>query len=420
MRLSAYPRTRLAPAGTRLVAWLAFAALPLVAACEHVTGPNRGLHERWFVPLPGSNPYALVPRPAVAGDLVVFGTGDGRLQGLDAATGALRWETAAGAGPIFGTRIVHQDGVVLATTQTATVAVEAGTGRLLWRYAAPAGPRGASPAEPGFVGKAYLDADHDAAYLPAWGGTVSAVDLRTGRVRWVWSFGPALPNRAGVSGVRVSGDTVFATAWHWLVPNGVRSEVSLLALDRGAGRELWRAALPGEGSGTGPWTQPLVVGNRVVTGAADGGVVAVDRASGAVAWRADGASGHVAAVLDGGVVYVDGPSSVENGLTTYLALDAATGRPRWTVKLDLAPAVHELLVTARRVHVSTGSTIIVLDRASGRRVAEIRHPQGESTGGFASAPVEAAGRLFVHLSRTVTNGTPNVRYEDRAFSVDEP
>lgn len=45
-------------------------------------------------------------------------------------------------------------------------------------------------------------------------------------------------------GARVSGDTVFATVWHSLDQNGLRSEPWLVVLDRRSGRELWRTVLP--------------------------------------------------------------------------------------------------------------------------------------------------------------------------------
>lgn len=82
--------------------WLRAAVpLALIAACDReVTapeGPRRvgqwetygRVHERWYKPQPG---YAGAC-PVVAGDLVVFGTGDGRLVGRDRATGEARWWT---------------------------------------------------------------------------------------------------------------------------------------------------------------------------------------------------------------------------------------------------------------------------------------------------------------------------------------
>jgi outer membrane protein assembly factor BamB len=91
-------------------------------------------------------------------------------------------------------------------------------------------------------------------------------------------------------------------------------------------------------------TAPAVAGGRVYAGSADGWLYSLDAATGQLAWRWRGApadqrimiygklmsSWPVTAVLaDAGTVYGVAGQWMQNGVVTF-ALDAATGRERWT------------------------------------------------------------------------------------------
>lgn len=367
-----------------------------------------GVRARWFQAQPGESRA----RPAVAGGLVYFGTGDGQVIARDVNTGAARWATSVDVNPVDGANVVARAGVVVVATVRHTVALDATTGRELWRYQAPVDSALGSSRVPGQVVLSHLDADDAAVYVPAWGASVSALDLRTGAARWVWQPGRAATDtaaagrfRSGSSGVRVSGDTVFAAAWHFTVENGVRSEAWLLALDRATGRELWRATLPHARGGT-VFGAPCLAGRVAVLAVSSGRVAAVDRATGQPVWAFQSPAAALTPIgqaeADGDAVYADGGDGV------IYALDAATGAVRWKGAFPTQTSAN-LVVSARRVYAPVFGFLYVFDRATGRRVAETMQPNpganGESL--FSSPPTVADGRAFV----TVHGG---------AWSFDEP
>ncbi len=369
-------------------------------------GAGGRVRERWHQAQAG---YGQA-RPAVAGGVVYFTTGDGQVVARDVATGAPRWAAEVAGGPVEGANVVARGGVVAVAVVGYTVGLDAATGRALWRYEAPRDTGLGSVGGPGQVVQSHLDADDQTLYVPAWGASVSALDLRTGAARWVWRPGRAPTDtsstgrlfRSGSMGVRVSGDTVYATAWHNLVENGVRSEAWLLALDRATGRELWRAVFPNARGGIVRGT-PALVGNVAVFNTRGGRVYAVDRATGRPAWEFGAAAPaltHSSQVeAHGDVVYADG------GDSHVYALDARDGRVRWRGAFQTQSSA-DLLVTERRVVFPIGRYLVVLDRATGRPVAELEQPRTTAPL-FGSPAAHAGGRLFITL-----NGA--------AWSFDEP
>jgi outer membrane protein assembly factor BamB len=385
------------------------------SACERLAGPDDrggGLRARWHRSQAGTEVRA---RPAVLGDLVYFGTGDGYVVAREWATGARRWGAAVSRGTaVQGANLVARAGVVVAPLVRRVVALDAATGRERWRYDPPpdtvdAGPRPA----PGQVVLSHVDADDATVYVPAWGASVSALDLRTGAARWVWQPGhsPGDPEpggvyRSGSMGVRVSGDTVFATVWHALerLAGGLvgASESWLVALDRGTGRELWRAVLPGyPPGGVIVAGAPAIHGNFVLVATDGGHVWAIDRATQQVAWHFTPRTEYVTLTqveVYGGVAYADG------GDRRLYGLRAADGTVLWSADATNG-ATRDLLVTERRVYYPTAGKLHVFDRATGRRLATARvRVDGDI---FESPAAFADGRVFV----TATDG---------AWSFDEP
>lgn len=377
------------------------------------TAPAGGrVRERWHRSQTG---YAWA-RPAVAGGLAYFGTGNGFVIARDTATGARRWaaHVAVTQESVDGANILVRDGVVAVAVWYHTVGLDAATGRELWRYAAPPDIGLNAGGYAGHVRRSHLDADDQTLYIPAWGASVSAVDLRTGVVRWVWQPGRAATDtaasghlfRSGAEGVRVDGDLVFATVWHNVIPLGGRSESWLVALDRTTGREQWRVVLPVAGQAVSVSGAPAVAGNLVMVNAGmRGEVFAVDRTTRRIAWQhitpdrqlTPGAQPEVY----GDVVYVDG------GDSHLYALRARDGAVLWRSAFA-SQATTDLLVTERRVVLPEGSHLNIFDRQTGRllvRLAQPRVPEGEAL--FASPATFSGGRLFVTL-----NGA--------AWSVDEP
>lgn len=378
--------------GRFVVSWCLWT---LAAACaeEPTGGAGGGARERWSETQDG-RAYA---RPAVLGDLVYFGTGDGYVVARDRRTGAERWRgRVAVGGGVDGGTLVAGAGVVVAPVVGHVMGLDAATGRERWRYAPPPDvPYGGPQALPGQVFSARLDADAEAVYVPAWGASVSALDLRTGVARWVWQPGRAAGDtaagrfRSGGEGVRVSGDTVFASVWHYLDANGLRSEPWLVALDRATGRELWRVVLPSHTGGVITTGAPAVWRDLVVLATRGGHVWAVSRTTQQVAWHYTPQTRWATlsgAEVHGDAVYADG------GDEWLYALDAATGAVRWKANPGNG-ATRDLLVTERRVYYPTGGRLYVYDRHTGRQVATLGVRRAGDI--FETAPMAADGQVFV-------------------------
>lgn len=378
--------------------------LGLAGSCNNSTGPGRGggeLRTRWYERQSGESNA----RPAVSGSTVYFGTGIGQVIARDVNTGAVRWSTFTGAGDIDGAKLVVRSGVVVAPAINSTVGLDAETGAILWRYEAPPDTvawSGSGQVVPGQVVQSRIDADAELVYIPAWGASVSAVDLKTGVARWVWQPGKTATDtaasgvfRSGSMGVRVSGDTVFATAWHYLTRLGVPAEAWVIAIERSTGRELWRVTLPDQGAAVFMEAAPVVSGNLVIVHTLTTRTYGIDRTSPRIVWEftapgevGNGKNSTIAGPeLYGDVVYVDG------GDGNVYALRASDGSVVWKGAVPNA-ASRDMLVTERRILFVHGSTIDVLDRLTGARVASGDQPN-TSDPLISSPPAYANGTIFV-------------------------
>lgn len=395
------PRYLGAVAGASLVAILA-----AVVGCQHdpTAAERGGLRQRWYQ----SQARYGQSRPAIANGLVIFATGDGHVVARDPATGGAIWDTQVAFEQVSGYNLLARSGAVVAPIAYETVGLDGTTGAILWRYAAPPDTlQSATNPSPGYVVGVRVDGDSSTAYLPAWGASVSALDVRTGRVRWVWRVDPSVEFRSGAVGTRVSGDTVFAAVWHFLDPRGLKSEPWIVALDRLTGRELWKTVLPGFPSGgVSVNGAPAVYKNLVILSARGGDTWAIDRTTHQVVWayQAKTTLATVAEVeVAGDAAYIDG------GDGNIYALRASDGTVIWKAPFDGGTVV-DLLVTARRVYAANGPTVFAFDREGGRLVAQQNVPGLNGPGGGSTIGSPAAfdsGAVFV----TVAGG---------AWSFDEP
>ena len=356
------------------------------------TGPDGGgVRERWFQPQPGWS-WA---RPGVAGSVVYFGTGDGQIIARGVNSGQPLWSAKVANQPVNGANLLVRGGVVIAPIVSYTVGLDASTGRELWRFLAPMDTVRRSPAIPGVVASSRIDADDATVFIPAWGASVSAVDIRTGATRWIWQPGRMESDtatsgvfRSGSNGVRLSGDTLFASVWHHVVPLGGTSEAWVVALDRLTGTELWRVRLPQQGSISRP---PAVYGNLVIARTLNAHVFAIDRSTLQIVWHFHSAGAILSTVsgaeVYGAFVYADG------GDGHLYALRAATSDLVWKSAFPTQTGA-DLLVTDRRVIFTNGPELFVVDRETGRRVATTSQPRTYDPL-FSSPAAYANGLVFV-------------------------
>lgn len=375
-------------------------------ACHETTAGQPVVRERWYQQQSGYG----YPRPAIAGAAVMFGTGDGRIVARDVATGAARWSAKVADSWIGGSNMVVRSGVVIVPVVSETVALDVATGSVRWKYSAPNDTVGAgSQSAPGSVYRTHIDADSQTVFIPAWGASISAVDVTTGVARWVWQPGRAPSDtaatglfRSGSDGLRVSGDTVFATAWHFLDAAGQRAEAWLVALDRRTGSELWRVTMPSYTGGVFVNGAPAISGSLVIFESTGGHEYAIDRNSQRLVWefKPNTKLGTEAQTeLYGGVAYHDGGDSF------IYALRATDGALVWRAPFS-SQTGRDLLVTERRVIFTDGGSLYILDRQNGRQIARLAQPHTADSF-FASPAAYANGQVFV----TVGEG---------AWSFDEP
>ena len=233
---------------------------------------------------------------AYYGGMVYFGTDEGTLHALDAATGRKVWNAAVGPpsdAEISAGTVYVRDGA------WGVRALDARTGTLLWK----------SPfLDIGFAAPTVVGG---LVYVGSYNGYVYALDATTGSI--VWSYATA--GFIEGSSVVVSGGLAYVSS----------GDMNLYALDATTGALLWKAPL-----GPQEYNQPLTpaLANGVVYAEGDGDLQAFDAGTGAPLWSTPLADGHVGSpVVANGVVYIPGWYQGH-----IYALDAASGAVIWSYK----------------------------------------------------------------------------------------
>ena len=282
----------------------------------------------WFAPFG----FTSVTAPAVDADAVyVAGWGirtsrdpaqnvvSGTVFALDPRTGRERWRSLAPAR--FGPVSVGRDNVYVPSDR-GLFAIERATGRKRWqaRFSPGAGETASiAGATVVFAGVEITSGKFG----------VFALDAASGALRWRVD----LPPTPGVrSGTAATGDRVFVTRWETALDAAAPGVPTLRAYDLASGEERWvfradTSEAAGQTAATGSLTAPVVAGDMVLFGvavraAASGsggdmdGLYAVDRASGALRWRAASSLPirSASAVLDG-TIYVMGGVRARGGAT---------------------------------------------------------------------------------------------------------
>ncbi|HEX5936371.1 MAG TPA: PQQ-binding-like beta-propeller repeat protein [Actinomycetota bacterium] len=219
-----------------------------------------------------------------------------------------------------------------------------------------------TPVELTEIVQAPVATDETTAYVADVGGTVTAIDLDTGEVRWT-----ADVNAPVASAVAVDDDAAYvATVGEQQTPGEV------VALDPSNGEELWRS---GDDAVLGNIVSAPTLSDGRIFVLEPGFVVAVDPDDGGLLWRTEivnprtapfarqGVGGLAPASTDGQVVAVDVTGRV-------YALDAETGALTWDHALNDASTLGPPLLTEDHVLVPANSgTLYAVDRASGHLVS---------------------------------------------------
>ncbi len=344
----------------------------------------------------------------VADGVAVFGSNDGVLHAVDAATGEGRWtcpvpESEPRSFRFFSRATVAGGTVYVGTSGRMLHAIGLDSGRILWSHAFPDWIRGAPCVRGDRVWAAGLD------------GTLIGLHVRGDRAEERFRI------RLGTHAVLA--DPVLAD--HRLLVT--TNDLHLFAVDPETGEIAWCQPLlehVTEGD-TSLWADELAGGGfyqskptaaqgRVFVGGPDHFVRAVDPRTGEEIWRFElGAAVSGAPAVDGGRVFV----GQQGGGEGFHALNSATGAPLWSQSVGWVWSSAN--VCDGKVYVpGVDGHVSCLDAATGAILWRYRTPQGCHP----EPPVDR-GRVFFgswdsnlyafdaatgrHLWQFYTGGTPD-------------
>ncbi len=309
------------------------------------------------------------------------------------ATLGVAWSTNIGDGASRRMRItadpVAADGRVFTLDAHSTVTATGRDGRILWQ----------TDIRPGWAGRGIASGGGLALgagrlFVTSAYGALMALDPASGDVIWSKRFEAPLTAPPAVAEGRVFVVGTDGTGW---------------AIDAGTGQVQWQ--LPGVPASAGMvgGAGPAVAGGRAILPFATGDVVGVAAATGVQSWRSRvagqrlGRTGALVSDIAGDPVVVDGTVFVGNRSGRLMALDAATGAVRWSVREGafgpVWPAGDSLFMISDR------GELLRLQARDGARVwgVELGHflparerRRAETVAHF--GPVLAGGRLIVASS----------------------
>ena len=200
--------------------------------------------------------------PVVAQGMVYFGSGDGHVYAVDAATGQLRWKFQTGdvvhASPAYAGGVLY-----FGSWDSYLYAVDAATGQQKWRFKSGEDPQIHN--QVGFQSSAVV-AD-GVVYIGCRDANLYAIDAASGKEKWRYSTDGSWV----VSSPAVSGGKVYF---------GTSDSSLYLVLDADTGKPV----LQQQGKAY-VFSSPSVAGDVVVLGILNGTLEARDRASGALLWE---------------------------------------------------------------------------------------------------------------------------------------
>lgn len=242
--------------------------------------------------------------PAVANELVVFGSGDGHVYAVDARTGRRRWRARTG-GRVRSSPAIADGMVFTGSADGRVYAFDLASGEERWRFDTE-GTRLES-AKFGFDRRTVQSSpsvEGGTVYVGARDGFLYALDAATGRERWRFDHQVSWVNTSPA----VSEGTVYA---------GSSDGQFVQAVDAATGRERWRAK-------TGvTWSSPAVAGPLVFSGDGAGRINAIDRTTGSMRWSFRAGSGVFASPLPDDSLVVFGST---DGAVYALRLGSAVER----------------------------------------------------------------------------------------------
>ncbi|HEX4331255.1 MAG TPA: PQQ-binding-like beta-propeller repeat protein [Usitatibacter sp.] len=369
-------------------------------------GPREFHRVRWAFPT-GNR---VVSSPVMQGGTLYFGSDDGYVYAVDAATGRQVWKRAT-HGPVPGTPAVAGDTVYVASYDGRFYALNAHTGALRWKFTTGGerhfeakGLHGMTPAGQTFFDlyDLYLSSPvvvGDSVFFGSGDGHLYALDRANGQLRWKFATGDVVhASPAYADGV------LYVGSW----------DSYFYAVDAKTGQEKWRfhgGEDPLIHNQVGFQSSAAVVDGIVYVGCRDSNLYALDAATGKELWRVNNAGSWVItspAVVDGRVIFATSDSSL------FQIVDARTGKQiakqQGKAFMFGSPAV------ARGIAYQpvTNGMLEARDASTGELLWTYRTEASRENAGWA---LTADGRINIPMLYPSNNGEASILAAGRQFAV---
>ncbi|HLK61567.1 MAG TPA: PQQ-binding-like beta-propeller repeat protein [Chthonomonadaceae bacterium] len=213
---------------------------------------------RWSFPTKGQ----FLASPVIADGVLYIGSTDHNLYALDPASGRPRWHFDTGS-PVLASA-AEANGVVCVGGNGKIFGLDAATGNMKWTQ----------PAGSFFQSRAATDGE--AFYLGGWDNTLYALDVQTGAPRWKAHMGRSFYISPAVASPFVTNDRVYVCT----------DDNVLHAVNKRTGHDDWTASAP-KGDDVFGYSSPVVSGATLYVGGlgGHGDVYALDTETGKFLWR---------------------------------------------------------------------------------------------------------------------------------------
>lgn len=231
-------------------------------------------------------------------------------------------------------------------------------------------------------------------YVATHDGHAVAVDPATGEAAWTTRLaqGPVSPG----FGVTLSGEVLAVAVKHFGTGPAAPDSGIVAVLDRATGAVRWRAALQGAAD-PGIVSPPAIVDGVVVVVTQGHDVRAFDLQTGAPRWQAD-VSFAAQEFASDGLAACEGLVIVPTGELGLAALDAATGALRWRLR-DIEEGSLHGVQCAHGTAMTVGNRVTLFDARTGAlRVAHPRDPTAADPGFWITAATRDEAFLYVATS----------------------
>ncbi len=338
--------------------------------------------QKWMFRTGGPVPSS----PAVDGGSLYILSYDGHLYALDAGNGGLKWKFATGGERRFEAKGIHglqpktqtipdvfdvylsspvvaEGKVYFGSSDGNIYAVDAKEGELRWKYTT----GDVVHATPAFAAGTI--------YIGSWDSYFYALDATTGKLKWRFHGGedPDIHNQVGFQ--------ASASVVDGVVYTGCRDNYAY-ALDAATGAEKWKI------SNSGSWVNstPAVVNGKVIFGTSDSKLMRiVDAATGKVLIdKPTKANVFGSQAVAGGIIYM----GILNGI--FEAHDLNTGDLLWSFRTESSRKNRNWVLTADGQFNSP-----LLFTSSWRETPGIALTMEDGVGPFYSSPLIVNGTVYV-------------------------